>query len=62
MEMSSGQCFLKLIFEMWYTYMNGSLIYRVSSNSINQGYWKCNRCEDGGKQGVSEKHSKVKCT
>ena len=42
------------------SYKVRSLIYRVSGQSINWGYWKCDRCEGGGKQGVSEKHSKVK--
>src|SRR5882724_13282602 len=40
------------------SYKIRSLIYGVSSHSINWGYQKCNRCKDRGKQGVSEKHSK----
>ena len=62
MEMLNGQCFLKLKFEMLNTYMNGSHIYGVGSHRINQGKWKCDRCEDGDKQGASEKHNKAKYT
>ena len=34
MEISSGQCFLKSIFEMLNTYMNGSLIYKSAGIAL----------------------------
>ena len=37
------------------SYKVRSLIYGVRSHSISQGKMKCDRCEDGGKQGASEK-------
>ena len=44
------------------SYKVKSLIYRVGGHSISQGNWKCNRCEDGDKQGVSENTIKVNYT
>ena len=44
------------------SYKVNSLIYGVSGHSISWGNQKCDRCEGGGKQGASDKHSKVKYT
>ena len=49
-------------YDMSISYKIWSFIYGVSIHSINQGCWKCNRCEDGGNKGVKEKHSKAKYT
>jgi len=42
------------------SYKTKSLYIWGHSHSIHQGKQKCDGCEDGDKQGVSEKHNKAK--